>query len=63
MNIAIVCYIVAILFVLVDGSISLGTLRTAKSTKSKVGYFIGFGSLSITGLIVSALIVISLKVG
>ena len=37
MNIAIVCYIVAILFVLVDGSISLGTLRTAKNTKSKVG--------------------------
>lgn len=63
MNIAIVCYIVAILFSLVDGSISLGTLRTAKNTKSKVGYFIGFGSLSVTGLIVSALIVISSKVG
>lgn len=57
MNIAIVCYIVAILFVLVDGSISLGTLRTAKNTKSKIGYFIGFGSLSVTLLIVSALIV------
>lgn len=58
MNIAIVCYIVAILFALVDGSISLGTLRTSKNTKSKVGYFIGFGSLSVTGLLV-----IGLKVG
>lgn len=55
MNIAIVCYIVAILFVLVDGSISLGTLRTVKNTKSKVGYFIGFGSLGVTGLIVTVL--------
>lgn len=63
MNIAVICYIVAIIFVLVDGSISIGTLRTAKNTKSKVGYFIGFGSLSITGLIVSALIIIGLKVG
>lgn len=63
MNIAIVCYIVAILFVLVDGSISLGTLRTAKNTKSKIGYFIGFGSLSVTLLIVSALVVTGLKVG
>ena len=63
MNIAIVYYIVAILFVLVDDSISLGTLRTAKNTKSKVGYFIGFGSLSVTLLIVSALVGIGMKVG
>lgn len=63
MNIAIVCYIVAILFALVDGSISLGTLRTVKNTKSKVGYFIGFGSLSVTGLIISALVITGLKVG
>jgi hypothetical protein len=54
---------IAILFALVAGSISLDTLRTAKNTKSKVGYFIGFGSLSVTGLLVSALVIIGLKVG
>lgn len=57
------CYILAVSFVLIDGSIGLGTLRTAYNTKSKVGYFIGFGSLSITLLIVSVLISIGLKVG
>ena len=57
------CYILAASFVLIDGSIGLGTLRTAYNTKSKVGYFIGFGSLSITLLIVSVLISIGLKVG
>lgn len=57
------CYILATAFVLIDGSIGLGTLRTAYNTKSKVGYFIGFGSLSITLLIVSALVSIGLKVG
>lgn len=39
------CYILAASFVLIDGSIGLGTLRTAYNTKSKVGYFIGFGVL------------------
>lgn len=57
------CYILAASFVLIDGSIGLGTLRTAYNTKSKVGYFIGFGSLSITLLIVSVLVSIGLKVG
>lgn len=57
------CYILATAFVLIDGSIGLGTLRTAYNTKSKVGYFIGFGSLSITLLIVSVLVNIGLKVG
>lgn len=57
------CHILATAFVLIDGSIGLGTLRTAYNTKSKVGYFIGFGSLSITLLIVSALVSIGLKVG
>lgn len=57
------CYILAIAFVLIDGSIGLGTLRTAYNTKSKVGYFIGLSSLSITLLIVSALVSIGLKVG
>jgi len=57
------CYILAASFVLIDGSIGLGTLRTAYNTKSKVGYFIGFGALSITLLIVSLLVSIGLKVG
>lgn len=57
------CYILAVSFVLIDGSVGLGTLRTAYNTKSKVGYFIGFGSLSITLLIVSVLVNIGLKVG
>lgn len=57
------CYILAASFVLIDGSIGLGTLRTAYNTKSRVGYFIGFGSLSITLLIVSVLVSIGLKVG
>ena len=57
------CYILAVSFVLIDGSIGLGTLRTAYNTKSKVGYFIGFGSLSVTLLIVSVLVNIGLKVG
>lgn len=57
------CYILAVSFVLIDGSIGLGTLRTAYNTKSKVGYFIGFDSLSITLLIVSVLVNIGLKVG
>lgn len=57
------CYILAASFVLIDGSIDLGTLRTAYNIKSKVGYFIGFGSLSITLLIVSVLVNIGLKVG
>lgn len=57
------CYILAASFILIDGSIGLGTLRTAYNTKSKVGYFIGFGSLSITLLIVSVLVSIGLKVG
>lgn len=57
------CYILAASFVIIDGSIGLGTLRTAYNTKSKVGYFIGFGSLSITLLIVSVLVNIGLKVG
>lgn len=57
------CYILATAFVLIDGSISLGTLRTAYNAKSKIGYFIGFGSLSITLLIVSILIGIAMKVG
>lgn len=57
------CYILAASFVLIDGSVGLGTLRTAYNTKSKVGYFIGFGSLSITLLIVSVLVNIGLKVG
>lgn len=56
------CYILAASFVLIDGSVGLGTLRTAYNTKSKVGYFIGFGSLSITLLIVSVLVNIGLKV-
>lgn len=56
------CYILATAFVLIDGSIGLSTLRTAYNTKSKVGYFIGFGSLSITLLIVSALVSIGLEV-
>lgn len=41
------CYILAASFVL----IGLGTLRTAYNTKSKVGYFIGFGAILITILI------------
>lgn len=57
------CYILATAFVLIDGSISLGILRTAYNAKSKIGYFIGFGSLSITLLIVSILIGTSMKVG
>lgn len=57
------CYILAALFVLIDGSISVGTLRTAYNTKSKVGYFIGFGAILITILIVSVLILIVLNLG
>lgn len=57
------CYILAASFVLIGGSVGLGTLRTAYNTKSKVGYFIGFGSLSITLLIVSVVVNIGLKVG
>lgn len=57
------CYILATAFVLIDGSIGLGALRTAYNTKSKVGYFIGFSYLSITLLIVSVLVSIGLKVG
>lgn len=63
MNIAIICYAFALAFILIDGSICIGTLRTAKSTKSKVGYFIGFGSLFITLAVVGALIFVALKVG
>ena len=57
------CYILATAFVLIDGSISLGTLRTAYSAKSKIGYFIGFGSMLITILIVSILIAIATNLG
>lgn len=55
------CYILATAFVLIDGSIGLGILRTAYNTKSKVGYFIGFGAILITVLIVSVLILIALN--
>lgn len=57
------CYILAALFVLIDGSIGLGILRTAYNTKSKVGYFIGFSAILITILIVSVLILIALNLG
>lgn len=57
------CYILATAFVLIDGSIGLGTLRTAYNTKSKAGYFIGFGAILITVLIVSVLILIALNLG
>lgn len=57
------CYILAALFIIIDGSIGLGTLRTAYNTKSKVGYFIGFGAILITILIVSVLISIALNLG
>lgn len=57
------CYILAASFVLIDGSIGLGTLRTAYNTKSKAGYFIGFGAILITILIVSVLILIALNLG
>lgn len=63
MNIAIICYALAIAFILIDGSICIGTLRTAFSIKSKVGYFIGFGSLFIALAVVGALVFIALKVG
>lgn len=53
------CYILAASFVLIDGSIGLGTLRSAYNTKSKVGYFIGFGAILITLLIVSILILVA----
>ena len=57
------CYILAALFAIIDGSISVGTLRTAYSTKSRVGYFIGLGAILITILIVSILISIALNLG
>lgn len=57
------CYILAASFVIIDDSIGLGTLRTAYNTKSKVGYFIGFGAILITILIVSVLILIALNLG
>lgn len=57
------CYILATAFVLIDGSIGLGTLRTAYNTKSKIGYFIGFGSILITVLIVSILISVASILG
>lgn len=63
MNIGIFCYVLAIAFVLIDGSISVGTLRTAFNTKSKVGYFIGFGSMFVTLAIVVALVILGMKVG
>lgn len=57
------CYILATAFVLIDGSIGLGILRTAYNIKSKVGYFIGFCAILITVLIVSVLILIAPNLG
>lgn len=57
------CYILAALFIIIDGSISVGTLRTAYNTKSKVGYFIGLGAILITLLIVSILILVAQNLG
>lgn len=57
------CYILATAFVIIDGSISLGILRTAYNAKSKTGYFIGFVSMLITILIVSILISVATCLG
>ena len=57
------CYILATAFVIIDGSISLGTLRTTYNAKSKIGYFIGFGSMLIIILIVSILISVATNLG
>lgn len=63
MVVSIFCYIFAIAFIIVDGSISVGALRTAFNAKSKEGYFIGFGSMLFTLLTVVALIVIAINLG
>lgn len=63
MKISVLCYALALAFIFVDGSICIGTLRTAYSTKSKVGYFIGFGSMFVTLIIVAALVTIGVKLG
>ena len=63
MKISVLCYALALAFIFVDGSICVRTLRTAYSAKSKVGYFIGFGSMFVTLIIVAALVIIGVKLG
>lgn len=63
MKISVLCYVLALAFIFVDGSICVRTLRTAYSIKSKVGYFIGFGSMFITLIIVAVLVIIGVKLG
>lgn len=63
MKVSILCYALALAFIFIDGSICIGTLRTAYSTKSKVGYFIGFGSMLVALVNVVALVILGVKVG
>lgn len=63
MKVSILCYALALAFIFIDGSICIGTLRTAFSIKSKIGYFIGFGSMLVALVIVVALVILGVKVG
>ena len=58
MKMNILCYISAILLILVDGMISLKTLKVAYNMKSKEGYIINFGTLTIVLSITALLFII-----
>lgn len=58
MKMNILYYISAILLILVDGMISLKTLKVAYNMKSKEGYIISFGTLTIILSIAALLFII-----
>lgn len=58
MKMNILCYISVILLLSVDGMISMKTLKVAYNMKSKEGYIISFGTLTIVLSIAALLFMI-----